>query len=172
VATGPWDPGTPGRGRFLASDADRERAVDVLKTAFVHGTLTKDELTLRTGRALTARTYAELAGVTAGLTVGSPRPRPAPAAKTAPARDGRVSSGQVSKGQVSKGQVSKRRVSKKVVAWSACGVVLPAGLGAAFLNYYGGFVVIMLFMFVGAVLCSKPPAPPRSPLAKSMGGKH
>jgi hypothetical protein len=167
VATGPWDPGTPGPGRFLASDADRERAVDVLKTAFVHGTLTRDELTLRTGRALTARTYAELAGVTAGLTAGAPRPRPAPAAKTAPARNGRVSNR-----QVSKGQVSKRRVSKKVVAWSACGVVLPAGLGAAFLNYYGGFVVIMLFMFVGAVLCSKPPAPPRSPLAKSMGGKH
>jgi DUF1707 SHOCT-like domain len=165
VATGPWDPGTPGRDRFLASDADRERAVDVLKTAFVHGALTRDELTLRTGRALTARTYAELAGVTAGLTPGASGPRPA--AKTAPARNGRVSNG-----QVSKGQVSKRRVSKKVVAWSACGVVLPAGLGAAFLNYYGGFVVIMLFMFVGAVLCSKPPAPPRSPLAKSMGGKH
>lgn len=167
MATGPWDPGTPGRDRFLASDADRERAVDVLKTAFVHGTLTRDELTLRTGRALTARTYAELAGVTAGLTPGAPRPQPAPAAKTAPARNGRVS-----KGQVSNGQVNKRRVSKKVVAWSACAVVLPAGLGAAFLNYYGGFVVIMLFMFVGAVLCSKPPAPPRSSLAKSIGGKH
>jgi hypothetical protein len=149
VATGPWDPGTPGPDRFLASDADRERVVDVLKTAFVHGTLTRDELTLRTGRALTARTYAELAGVTAGLTPAAPRPRPA--AKTAPAR---------------------RRVSKKVVAWSACAVVLPVGLGAAFLNYYGGFVVIMLCMFVGTVLCSKPPAPPRSPLAKSIGGKH
>lgn len=171
MVTGPWD---RGNDRFLASDADRERAVDVLKTAFVHGTLTRDELTLRTGRALTARTYAELAGVTAGLTPAAPRPRPA--GKTVPARqrasDGRASDGRVSKGQVSKGQVSKRRVSKKVVAWSACAVVLPVGLGAAFLNYYGGFLVIMLFMFVGTVLCSKPPAPPRSPLAKSIGGKH
>ena len=71
MATGPWDPGSV---RFLASDADRERAVDVLKTAFVYGTLTRDELTLRTGRALTARTYAELAAITAGLT--PPRPGP------------------------------------------------------------------------------------------------
>ena len=169
MATGPWDPGS---ARFLASDADRERVVDFLKTAFVHGTLTRDELTLRTGRALTARTYAELAGVTAGLTVGSPRPRPAPAAKTAPARDGRVSNGQVSKGQVSKGQVSKRRVSKKAIALSACAVVLPITLSMAFLTYYGGFLVMMLFTFIGAVLSSKPPAPPRSPLAKSIGGKH
>ena len=71
MATGPWDPGS---ARFLASDADRERTVDVLKTAFVYGTLTKDELTLRTGRALTARTYAELAAITAGLTPAARRP--------------------------------------------------------------------------------------------------
>ena len=154
MATGPWDPGS---ARFLASDADRERTVDILKTAFVHGALTRDELTLRTGRALTARTYADLAATTAdlaattaGLTPGAPRPRPAAKPTT----------------------ITKRRVSKKVVAWSACAVVLPTGLGAAFFNYYGGFLVIMLFMFVGAVLLSKPPAPPRPPLAKSIGGKH
>jgi hypothetical protein len=164
VATGPWDPGTPGRGGFLASDADRERTVDVLKTAFVHGTLTRDELTRRTGRALTARTYAELAGITAGLPPGAPRPRPA--AKTAPDRR------HASKQRVSKQGVSKKRVSKKVVAWSACAIVLPVGLGVTFLSYYGGFLVMMLFTFIGAVLSSKPPAPPRSALPKSMGGKH
>ena len=147
MATGPWDPGS---ARFLASDADRERTVDILKTAFVHGALTRDELTLRTGRALTARTYADLAATTAGLSPGAPGPRPAAKPTT----------------------ITKRRVSKKVVAWSACAVVLPTGLGAAFFNYYGGFLVIMLFMFVGAVLLSKPPAPPRPPLAKSIGGKH
>ncbi len=150
MATGPWDPGS---ARFLASDADRERTVDILKTAFVHGALTRDELALRTGRALTARTYADLAATTAGLnpsTPGVPRPRPA-ARQSTP---------------------SKRRVSKKVVAWSASAVVLSTGLGAAFFNYYGGFLVIMLFMFVGAVLLSKPPAPPREPLAKSIGGKY
>jgi hypothetical protein len=146
VATGPWDPGS---ARFLASDADRERVVDILKTAFVHDTLTRDELTLRTGRALTARTYADLAAITAGLTLGTPRVASRPAM-----------------------QVPRRRVSKKVVALSACAVVLPITLSMAFLTYYGGFLVMMLFTFIGAVLLSKPPAPPRPPLAKSIGGKH
>ena len=159
MATGPWDPGS---ARFLASDADRERTVEILKTAFVHGALTRDELAHRTGRALTARTYAELAASTAGLTSGGPPARSRPAAKTAP----------VSKREVSKREVSKRRVSKKTVAWSAGAVVLPVTLGVAFLSYYGGFLVMMLFMFIGAVLSSKPPAPPRPPLAKSIGGKH
>jgi len=63
-------------------------------------------------------------------------------------------------------------MSKKAVAWSTCAVVLPIGLGASFFTYYGGFVVMMLFTFIGAVLCSKPPAPPRDRLAKSIGGKH
>jgi hypothetical protein len=63
-------------------------------------------------------------------------------------------------------------VSKKVVALSACAVVLPITLSMAFLTYYGGFLVMMLFTFIGAVLLSKPPAPPRPPLAKSIGGKH
>ena len=151
MATGPWDPGS---ARFLASDADRERVVDVLKTAFVHGTLTRDELTLRTGRALTARTYAALAAITADLSPGPPRPAPRPATQT-PRR-----------------RVSRRRVSKKVVILSACVVVVPLTLVVAFLSYYGGFLVMMLFTFIGAVLSSKPPAPPRPPLAKSMGGKH
>ena len=151
MATGPWD---PGGARFLASDADRERVVDVLKTAFVHGTLTRDELTLRTGRALTARTYAALAAITADLSPGPPRPAPRPATQT-PRR-----------------RVSRRRVSKKVVILSACVVVVPLTLVVAFLSYYGGFLVMMLFTFIGAVLSSKPPAPPRPPLAKSIGGKH
>ena len=63
-------------------------------------------------------------------------------------------------------------MSKKVVALSACAVVLPLALSVAFLSYYGGFLVMMLFTFIGAVLLSKPPAPPRPPLAKSIGGKH
>jgi hypothetical protein len=155
VATGPWDPGS---ARFLASDADRERTVDILKTAFVHGSLTRDDLTLLTGRALTARTYAELAATTAGLTPPAAKPATRPAAKpsTRPAAK----------------PPARRRVSKKVAAWSACAVVLPLTLSVAFLSYYGGFLVMMAFTFIGAVLCSKPPAPPRPPLAKSIGGKH
>jgi DUF1707 SHOCT-like domain len=59
-----------GRGGFRASHADRDRVIDLLKAAFVHGRLTKDELDERLGRALAARTYAELAALTADLGPG------------------------------------------------------------------------------------------------------
>ena len=75
--TGPQDPAAAGRGRLRASHADREQAIDTLKTAFVHGQLTKDELDARAGLALDARTYADLAALTADI---PPRP---PAARSA-----------------------------------------------------------------------------------------
>jgi hypothetical protein len=50
-----------------ASHADREQVIEALKDAFVHGRLTKDELDARAGQALTARTCAELAVLTAGI---------------------------------------------------------------------------------------------------------
>jgi Domain of unknown function (DUF1707) len=59
-----------GRGRLRASHADREQVVDALKTAFVQGRLTKHELDVRAGRVLAARTYAELAAVTADIPAG------------------------------------------------------------------------------------------------------
>jgi len=68
-----------GRGEFRASHADREQVIEVLKAAFVHGRLAKDEFDLRVGQAFAARTHAELAVVTAGLpaeatTAGPPAP--------------------------------------------------------------------------------------------------
>jgi len=51
-------------------------------------------------------------------------------------------------------------LTKKAVAWGACAVVLPPLLGASFLSYYGGFLVMFTFTFLGAVLLSKPPGPP------------
>ena len=59
--------GTVGRGRLLASHAEREYVIDTLKTAFVQGLLTKDEFDLRVGQTLRSRTYAELAAVTADI---------------------------------------------------------------------------------------------------------
>jgi hypothetical protein len=59
-----------GRGGFRASHADRDRAIDLLKAAFVQGRLTKDELDERLGQTLAARTYAELAALTADLHAG------------------------------------------------------------------------------------------------------
>jgi hypothetical protein len=59
-----------GRGRLRASHADREQAIEVLKAAYVQGRLTKDELDARAGLSFAARTYRELAAVTADLPPG------------------------------------------------------------------------------------------------------
>jgi len=58
------------RGRLRASHADREQVAEVLKAAFVQGRLAKDELDARVGQTFAARTYGELAAVTADLPPG------------------------------------------------------------------------------------------------------
>jgi DUF1707 SHOCT-like domain len=66
------------RGHLRASHADRDHVVSTLKVGFVQGRLTKDELDLRVSQALTSRTYADLAALTADLPPGlitAPRPR-------------------------------------------------------------------------------------------------
>jgi len=65
VTTGPQDPAS--RDRLRAGHADRDLVIEALKTAFVDGRLTKTELTARTGRALAARTHADLASLTADI---------------------------------------------------------------------------------------------------------
>jgi Domain of unknown function (DUF1707) len=57
-----------------ASDADRDRVLDVLREAAAEGRLTPDELDERMGAALTARTLGELATLTADLPAGLPEP--------------------------------------------------------------------------------------------------
>jgi len=71
----PIGPGYPAhlagnQAAMRASSADRERAVDVLKAGFAEGRLTQDEYNDRMGRAYTARTYGELAALTADLPAG------------------------------------------------------------------------------------------------------
>jgi Domain of unknown function (DUF1707)/Domain of unknown function (DUF4190) len=70
-----------------AASADRERAVDVLKAGFAEGRLTQDEYNDRMGRAYAARTYGELAALTADLPAGAlPVPGwPVPAYQPPPA---------------------------------------------------------------------------------------
>jgi hypothetical protein len=58
------------RGRLRACHADREQVIGVLKAAFVQGRLGRDELNARVGQALAARTYADLATLTADLPAG------------------------------------------------------------------------------------------------------
>jgi hypothetical protein len=83
MMAGPQDPAAADGDRLRASHADREQVIEALKTAFVHGRLTKDELDTRAGQALAARTYADLAALTADIpgepaAAGPARP-PAPA---------------------------------------------------------------------------------------------
>ena len=59
-AAGAW-------GQLRTSYADREQAIDLLKAAFVQGQLTKDEFSLRVGRVVASRTYADLAALTADI---------------------------------------------------------------------------------------------------------
>src|SRR5215475_10725951 len=78
------------RGHLRACHADREQVIGVLKAAFVHGRLGKDELTVRVGQALAARTYADLATLTAdlpaGLVAAEPSHQPARARAPLPVR--------------------------------------------------------------------------------------
>jgi hypothetical protein len=69
------------RNLLRASDADRERAIDILKSAFTQGRLTKDELDLRVGQVFVSRTYTDLDTLTADILAG-----PAKAQQLEPAR--------------------------------------------------------------------------------------
>jgi hypothetical protein len=79
-----------GRGHLRASHADREQVIGVLKAAFVQGRLGNDELNARVGHALAARTYADLAALTAdlpaGLAAAEPPCQPARARAPRPVR--------------------------------------------------------------------------------------
>jgi Domain of unknown function (DUF1707) len=74
VMTGPQDPA--GRGRLRAGHADREQVIEALKDAFAQGRLTREELDVRAGRALAARTRADLATLTADIPPGPAVARP------------------------------------------------------------------------------------------------
>lgn len=134
------------RGRLRASDADRERAVDVLKAAFVQDRLSKSDLAERVGRALGSRTYAELASATADIPpkpVPTPRPRqpvtPRPR-QPAPRR--------------------ARPVSWKVVAWVVSVIVVTPGLAVAFFDtYYGSFFILLVAGFIASGLIGSPMTP-------------
>jgi hypothetical protein len=56
---------------WLASSADRERTVGVLRAGFAEGRLTQDELDDRVARAYAARTYGQLWELTCDLPAGA-----------------------------------------------------------------------------------------------------
>ena len=81
--TGPQDPAAAGGDRLRAGHADRDQVIEALKDAFVQDRLTREELGARAGRALTARTYAELAALTADIPAAPTAPTAPAAARTA-----------------------------------------------------------------------------------------
>jgi Domain of unknown function (DUF1707)/Domain of unknown function (DUF4190) len=69
VSPGMMHPGMSAGMR--AATPDRERAVDVLKAGFAEGRLSQEEYNLRMGQAYSAKTYGELAALTADLPAGA-----------------------------------------------------------------------------------------------------
>ena len=132
VTTGPQDPAAAGRDRLRASHADREQVIDTLKTAFVHGRLTRDELDARAGRALAARTCADLAALTADI---PPGPAAAgPARPPAPARRRPLA-----------GAAAKSGICLIITA-AAIGVAAyldPGGPGPQPPQFWGGLMVVL-----------------------------
>jgi hypothetical protein len=115
-----------GRGRLRASHGDREHVLDVLKTAFVQGLLTKDEFDMRVSQTFASRTYAELAAliadIPAGLIGAQPLRKPARAETPHP--------------------------ENKVVNSCACATLAVLALGAAVLTGHFG----LFFVLVAAIL--------------------
>ena len=142
-----------GRGRLRASHADREQVVDLLKAAFVQDRLSKDEFDTRVGQALAARTYADLAALTADLPADVPVSLPAqpdlaaaavPAAQPAPSRSANAT---VGKGT----RVIAVTTAVTAVAWAGV-LFTSAGYEAAGLLWAVTFIWLGIVFMVGSVM--------------------
>jgi len=125
--TGPQDPAAGG-DRLRAGHADREQVIEALKDAFVQGRLDQDELDARVGQALTARTRADLAALTADIP-------PAPvAARPAAARPAAVRAAAARPGAARPPAPARRRPLARAAAGSGgCLVIAAAAMRVAFL---------------------------------------
>jgi hypothetical protein len=127
-----------GRGLLRASHADRNQVIDVLKAAYVQGRLTKDELDARLGQTLAARTYAELAALTADIPPGTklaPRPRLDRARAPESAH-----------------WAAHRAVQSGVAVIG--GIAVAAGITAAALGQPGKGVILAVFIVILAAIAS------------------
>ena len=141
--TGPEDPAAAGRDRLRAGHADREQVIEALKDAFVHGRLTRGELDVRAGRALAARTRAELATLTADIPAGPAVAGPSvvgPACPSAPARRRPLL-------RATAGSGGCLAIAFAAV-WAAANILDPNGLG----NPYHPWSRLCLFVAVFAVV--------------------
>jgi uncharacterized protein DUF1707 len=126
-----------------ASDADREQVLEFLKTAFVQGRLTIDELDARAGQALVSRTYGELGVLTADIPSGPGRALPDLSAAPEGAMDLVPAP-------------ARTPASGKAAVWAACVIAALPAVWAAFLTFYGGFVILFLLAFTGLTLTTGP----------------
>ena len=135
-----------GSDHLRASDADREQVLEFLKTAFVQGRLTIYERDARAGQALLSRTYGELASLTADIPSGPVRalPRPPAAPVRAAAADPVPAA-------------ARTPASAKAAVWAACVIAALPAVWAAFLTFYGGFVILFLLAFTGLTVSAGPP---------------
>jgi DUF1707 SHOCT-like domain len=121
---------TAGRGRLRASHADREHVLDVLKTAFVQGLLTKDEFDMRVGQTFASRTYADLAALIADIPAGliGAQPLRKPARPQTP------------------------HPENKVVNSCACATLAVIALGAALFTGNFGLFFVVVAAILGVLL--------------------
>ncbi len=149
-----------GRGYLRASHADREQVIEVLKTAFVQGRLTKAELDARVDQAFASRVRAELAAVTSDLPAGPVAP-PRQAAQSRPQQQGNPT--------LRKGTVAITAATALTgCLWAAAASTTNAVLAVLVLTVTVTWVGIVLL--VGAVMLDSAqrnvhhgPLPPRRP---------
>jgi Domain of unknown function (DUF1707) len=135
VTAEPWDQLAAcmvSRERIRASDADRDRVLDTLGTAFVDGRLTEEDFHARAIWALTSRTYGDLAAVTVSI----PPRREAPLLRTV--------------------RTDLDRVDKKSLAWGMFLFLMPATLATAFLTHDVAFFVLFVVAFIGVTVTAQP----------------
>jgi Domain of unknown function (DUF1707) len=120
------------RDRIRASDADRDRVLDTLGTAFVEGRLTEEEFHARATWALTSQTYGDLAAVTVRI----PPRREAPPLRTV--------------------RTDLDRIDRKSLAWGMFLFLMPASLGIAFATHFVGFFVLFVVAFIGVTVTAQP----------------
>src|SRR5262249_54801100 len=157
-SAGPWGHRAAARahGHLRASDADREQVIEFLKTAFVQGRLTIDELDARAGQALVSRTYGELALLTVDIPSRPVRALPRPPA--APVREPDADPVP---------EAARTPASVKAAVWAPGFTPALPGVWPPSPPFYGGLVILSLPPFAGLPLI---PGPPRARERGTMGG--
>ena len=132
----PWDQVAAcmvSRDRIRAADADRDRVLDTLGTAFVEGRLTEEEFHARAVWTLASWTYGDLAAVTVSIPPRRSEPPPRRAVRT-----------------------DLDRIDKKSLAWGMFLLLMPVTAGIAFVTHFAGFFVLFVVAFIGVTVTAQP----------------